>query len=641
MSKNPLETLRQWLIWAVYLLLGVCLVYSLFYLASYLGLSFFVLVNRGMAEQVVSGSLLSMPWDVAVWCGALFVVLGWLIFRVISGSISGVYRFFNSIVLLGLVAWVCSVLVGLLSVASLVLVSSFVIILSFIACFRIFGVSNLQFLLRLLFGTFLVGLLIEVGTFVWFSVPVALNFGSSALGLHWSFVELSFANLTYPFLPYAYLLLVLLGVAAFAIKVAPARWVSKISGSRLSVFFGPLKGSFELGNDDGFGFLRGRFVLVLAILVGIAVSCLFVVFTVLPWTNPTNILVSVDSPVYFKWITYMHSVDVNGALSFAFANDRATFLILAYALSFFASPLVVMQFVAALLIVLFGFVSLLVMRLFCHVRAVWVFAVLLVPFSFQALGLIYSGYFANMLALILIFAFVILFFRVLHSWSSLDFLALIGINVLILLSHSWTWFIFAISLLAFIFLEWRLAVRDKGLWHRFKQKCILVGSTIGVGLLVDLVRSNLSPVSSSTSVLTTAHSSLSFPNAAFLLSEMQKTVDLVLGGVFANGLLVVLSIVGFLVLFRFKSEASNFFVSWIFVSCLAILFAARDLVFDRFLFLMPWMVLSSLGLFYFLRFASDRFVGRWRLFVVGVVLSFVFLMLLNNGLSYLFNINIW
>lgn len=641
MSKNPLETLRQWLIWAVYLLLGVCLVYSLFYLASSLGLSFFVLVNRGMAEQVVSGSLLSVPWDVAVWCVALFVVLGWLIFNVVSGALSRVYRLATSVVLVGLIGWVCLVLVGLLSVTSLVLVSSFVFILCFVACLSIFSVSGLQFLLHLLLGALLVGLLIEVGTFVWFSVPVALNFGSSALGLHWSFVELSFANLAYPFLPYAYLLLVLLGVAAFVIKVAPARWVSKISRSRFSAFFAPLKGSFELGNDDGFGFLRGRFVLVLAILVGVAVSCLFVVFTVLPWTNPTNMLVSVDSPVYFKWITYMHSVDVNGALSFALANDRATFLILAYALSFVASPLIVIQFVAALLIVLFGVVSLLVMRLFCSVRTVWVFAVLLVPFSFQALGLIYSGYFANMLALILIFAFVILFFRVLYSWSSLDFFAMIGVSVLILLSHSWTWFIFAISLLAFLFLEWRLAVRDKSLWPRFKGKCILIGASVGVGLLVDLVRTNLSPVSSSTSVLSTATSSLSFPNGAFLLSGIQKTVDLVLGGVFANGVLVGLSIVGFLVLVRFRSEVSNFFVSWIFVACLAILFAAQDFVFDRFLFFIPWVVLSSLGLFCVLRFVSCRFVGRWRWLVFVVVLAFVFLLLLNNGLHYLFNIDIW
>ena len=84
---------------------------------------------------------------------------------------------------------------------------------------------------------------------------------------------------------------------------------------------------------------------------------------------------------------------------------------------------------------------------------------------------------------------------------------------------------------------------------------------------------------------------------AFLLSGMQKTVNFDLGGVFANGLLVALSIVGFLVLVRFRSEVSNFFISWIFVASVSILFAAQDFVFDRFLFLMPWVVLSSLGLF--------------------------------------------
>jgi hypothetical protein len=223
----------------------------------------------------------------------------------------------------------------------------------------------------------------------------------------------------------------------------------------------------------------------------------------------------------------------------------------------------------------------------------------------------------------------------------LSFFALLGTSVLVLLSHSWTWFVFALSLLGYLFVEWRIAARDRSLWRRFKEKGILVGATVGVGLLVDLARGLLSSVSSSGSVLASARSGLGFPNLAFLLSGMQKTVDFSLGGVFANGLLVVLSIVGFLVLVKFRSEVSNFFVSWVFVACVSILFAAQDFVFDRFLFLMPWVVLSSLGLFSVLRFALNRFVGRWRLFVFFVVLVFVFLVLLNYGLRYLFNINIW
>jgi hypothetical protein len=440
-----------------------------------------------------------------------------------------------------------------------------------------------------------------------------------------------------------YLFFILLGIAGFVVKVAPAGyWSGKIRGGWFK-FVHHLSSMLELSGEGKSEFLSNKFVPVLAVLVSGVVSCLFVVFTVLPWVNPTHILVSVDSPSYYQWIVYMRSVNVNSALSFAFANDRALFLVLAYALAFVASPLSVVQFAAALLIVLFGFVSFLVLRLFCSFRWVWVLGVLLVPFSFQALGLIYSGYFANMLALILVFAYVVLFFRLVSSWSSLGFLGLLGLSILILFSHSWTWFVFALSLVVFLFFEWRSTVHNKGLFGRFRVEGIFVAATVGVGLLCDLIRKIFSPVSSTASVFSTAQSSLGFPNPAYLLSGMRVNVDFALGGVFANQLLVFLSIIGFLVLLKFKSKLSNFFVSWIFVACVSILFSAQDLVFDRFLFLMPWVVLSSLGLFSVVRFFGSMFESRrgWRALIMAVVLVSVFLVLSNGSLRYLFNINAW
>jgi hypothetical protein len=246
-----------------------------------------------------------------------------------------------------------------------------------------------------------------------------------------------------------------------------------------------------------------------------------------------------------------------------------------------------------------------------------------------------------MLALILVLVYVILFFRVLSNWSSLGFFALLGVSLLILFSHSWTWYIFALSLVAFMFLEWRQAMQDKRLWNRFKLKAAFIGATVVVGLSLDLVRGLLSSVSSAGSVFATAQSGLSLPNGAYLLSGFRETADFVLGGVFANQLLVFLSFVGFLYLLKFKSEVSSFFVSWIFVACVAIFFAAQNFVFDRFLFLMPWVVLSSFGLFYVVRLIGSRFGSkRWRLCFVLLILVFVFLVLFNGSLRYLFNINI-
>jgi hypothetical protein len=643
MSLSERWEKQKLLVLAVEFSLALCLVYSLLGLAGYFGLSFYVLANRGMVEHHALTTLFSESIDRFVWCGGVFAALAGLVYTLGSSRLDRIYKVPVAAALFSIVGLTGLVIFGLVDVLFLVLASVVVAVLCFGWSLSLFGVSRVYLLRGLFVCVLFVGLFVELAALVLFNVPSVLNLNPQLWNIasHWNNVELAFSNLAYPLLPFAYLLFILLGIVGFAVKVAPNGWASKIGRKRFASFFASLRNIFELNSDVRFEFLRGHLVLIGAILVGAVVSCLFVLFTVLPWANPTNMLVSVDSPDYYQWIAYMHSVDVNGALSFAFANDRALFLILAYALSFVASPLVVIQFVAALLIVLFGVVSLLVLRLLSTVREVWVLAVLLVPFSFQALGLIYSGYFANMLALILVFAYLVMFFRVLGSWSTLSFFALIGTSALVLLSHSWTWFVFALSLLVYLFVEWRLAVRDRGLWRRFKEKGILVVASVGVGLLVDLARSLLSSVSSSGSVLAAAHLGLGFPNVAFLLSGMQKNVDFALGGVFANGLLVALSIVGLLVLVRFRSEVSNFFVSWIFVASVSILFAAQDFVFDRFLFLMPWVALSSLGLFSVLRFASNRFVGRWRLFVCFVVLAFVFLALLNNGLRYLFNINVW
>jgi hypothetical protein len=96
-------------------------------------------------------------------------------------------------------------------------------------------------------------------------------------------------------------------------------------------------------------------------------------------------------------------------------------------------------------------------------------------------------------------------------------------------------------------------------------------------------------------------------------------------------------------LLRVKSEVSGIFIAWICVACVSILFAADDFVFNRFLFMLPWVVLCGLGLSGVVLFVYSRVGGFrcWRLWVIGVVLGFVFLVLLNGSLRYLFNINIW
>jgi hypothetical protein len=600
-----------------------------------------------MVEHTVIGSLFNRSLDAAIWGVGILVAVAWMCYVLGLKLVHEHQRILPIIGLLSvgsLAVWVCLALFGAISLVSLALVSGVLTVVCLVFSFDLFGLGRISVFLRVLISFFLVVLSFEVAALFLFNLPLVFNFKPelSAVASHWNLVELSFSNMAYPFLPFVYLLFVLLGVVAFVVKVLPSELLSaKFRGGRLASFVGRLRGLFELRGDTVFGFLEHHSVSVLAILASSVVSCLFVVFTVLPWTNPTRMLVSVDSPSYYQWIVHMRSVDINSALSFAFSNDRALFLVLAYGLSFLVSTVNVVQFAAAILIVLFGVVIFLVLRMFCKVRAVWIFGVLLVPFSFQSLGLIYSGYFANMLSLLFVFVYVILFFRLMDRWSSWGFLALLGISIGVLFSHSWTWFIFALSLLLFLFLELR-ATWQNGLSSRFRLMVVFVGGTLGVGLLCDAVRQLVSPISSTASVLFTSGSSLGLPNFGYLITGLGKSTQFVLGGVFNNSLLIFFCVIGFLVLWRLNTGISRFFVAWVFVGCMSIFFAVESFVFDRILFLMPWVVLSALGLFWGVSIVNR--VGGWegwRFRVLVTVLIFVFLILLNAALRFVFNINVW
>jgi hypothetical protein len=295
---------KTWLLWAKEFSLAICLIYALFYLASSLGLQFFVLSNRGMVEQTVSGNVLSGPLDLGVWGFAVFFVLFSIGYKLELNNFRKFYRSFSCagllILLCGLVVWVFLVVLGFFGIEYLVLISGLLLSLTFVFAPNLFGVGRLVLFLRIFCVGLLLVFFVELAGLFLFNVPVALGLNVGVLGLHWGGVELGFANLAYPFLPYVYLLFVLFGLGAFVFRVLPSCWLWLISKVKAGRFVDGLRGVFEFGESSSFvfGFLRGRLVVVLAVVVSAVVSCLFVVFTVLPQSNPTGMMVSVDSPDY-------------------------------------------------------------------------------------------------------------------------------------------------------------------------------------------------------------------------------------------------------------------------------------------------------------------------------------------------------
>jgi hypothetical protein len=130
---------RRLLVWVVEFSLAVCLLYSLFYLASYFGLSFFVLSNRGMVEHIVSGSIVSARLDIVVWSVAVFVVLAGLFYGIVSDAVSGFCRFLTGSVWCGLVGLTCLVIFGFVSLLGLVVVSVLLLVLCFMFSIVFFG----------------------------------------------------------------------------------------------------------------------------------------------------------------------------------------------------------------------------------------------------------------------------------------------------------------------------------------------------------------------------------------------------------------------------------------------------------------------------------------------------------------------
>jgi hypothetical protein len=627
---------RQLTVWVIVFLLAVCTLYSLLYIANSAGVSFFLLVKRGMTEFGLSQNLVSNDLDSILWSSSLLTILAFLCYGVWTVNLRPSYRLAMISGLICLAAWVCLVIFSFLSIISLVLVTGlvwFILIISRNKILPNFGIIKTSI------AILIIAFFIELLTLSFYSFPMAfyLTPPTSSPSYHLNLLELSFSNLAYPFLPILYLLFISTVIVAYIFKIAPHRFAARIKMA--------LQGKLSNRLISSFGTLyrnksepKVNQKLVLAVLVlAIVLSILFVIFTLLPSSNPTNMLVSVDAPAYNKMITHMRTGNVDSAFSYAFANDRTTYLLLAYSLSFVFGQVNVIQFSAALLISLFCVVIFFAMRFFVKLPYAGLFAILMVPFSFQGLGLIYAGYFANMLALILVFIFFIALIKVGERPSSAGLLSLFCLSVLILFSHSWTWYIFALSLVGFLLLEWRDSKRARNL--RFTT--IVIGGSIGVGLLTDLTRNLLSPISSTASVYYTAHSSLSFPHPNYIFSGFQNTIDSTLGGVFSNQLLLLLSFAGLIVLLRYRSKISNLLLSWIVIACLPILFASANFVFDRSLFLIPFAILAGLGLSSIVGFFTYQFREMKKSVLLGVIFlifSFVVLASLNFALRYIFNI---
>jgi hypothetical protein len=138
------------MLWAAAVLLAICLVYSLFYLAQ--------------------GSVLSRPLDDAVWGGAIFILLAGVGYTLELNTVKGYYRSYLGISLLvticGLALGVVLAILGFVGLVALVPISVLILSLSIVFSPDFFGVDRVPFCLRLLASGLIVGVVIAVAVFL-------------------------------------------------------------------------------------------------------------------------------------------------------------------------------------------------------------------------------------------------------------------------------------------------------------------------------------------------------------------------------------------------------------------------------------------------------------------------------------------
>jgi hypothetical protein len=141
---------RGLLIWVAVVPLAVCLVFSLFHLAR--------------------GSVLSRSLDLGVWGVAIFVVLAGLGYNLELNMVKGYYRSYLGV---GLLVTICGMAIGVVSVilgfvGAVALAPISVVILSLCVVFSpdFFGMDRVPFVLRLMAGGLIVGLLVALAVFL-------------------------------------------------------------------------------------------------------------------------------------------------------------------------------------------------------------------------------------------------------------------------------------------------------------------------------------------------------------------------------------------------------------------------------------------------------------------------------------------
>ncbi len=338
----------------------------------------------------------------------------------------------------------------------------------------------------------------------------------------------------------------------------------------------------------------------LMLAVSIVVSVLLVFIPYRPDVNPTGNLVGVDSPTYVGWIGLMLSLPLQGALRYSFVvgldGSRPLLLVLLYLVgSSGVSPSQIIEYLPMVLAPILTLSVYIFARYGQGSASFAALAGLFTPVSFYTTVGLWGGYYANWLALIMVYLFMTCLLIFSRSASAVKYGAMYILSVALFLTHPYTWVMIVMVSLVFAISLWR---ETKSLVH---VKSVI--PIIATGIVLDIVKSWAFATQSVAAGWPYSVAGVS----ASLLAFWNNLVEALLfthGGLLASWLVLGMGLVAVFAL-RFKDWFERLLLLWVAIA--SIPFPALDSYLQaRIVYDPPIPVLLSLAVLFYLPQIGNR-----------------------------------
>jgi hypothetical protein len=351
----------------------------------------------------------------------------------------------------------------------------------------------------------------------------------------------------------------------------------------------------------------------LLLAISLAASALLALIPYRPDLNPTGDLVGIDSPLYVGWIGQMLARPLSQALQYSFVEglegSRPLLLILLYLVaSIGASPSQILEYLPMLLAPLLSLSTYFFVRYGQRNTAVAALAALFSSISFYTPVALWSGYYANWLALVFAYLYMTILLVYSRTSSSLNYLTLSILSIALFLAHPWTWVLIATVSLVFAASLWR-ETHNPGLLRS-------IITIILSGIVIDLLKSLIFSTRTVAADIATKT-----PGAGFLLGFWSSLVQALLythAGLLGNWLVFALAVLAVFAL-RFRDHFERLLILW--TSVASVPFAVLDSYHQaRIVYDLPIPVLMAETVLFFLPLLGNGLLRRPGLLISLIVI---------------------